>query len=229
MLERFYFDTPTSNPLQHLEKLGITMLIILRSQGGWIQMLPLVKFCSFSLFLSHFPPSETTWHFFSSLNSLFLLHSPPLTWVSALGNCFATSLDVFFFYCTVQVPGHRCVPDCLNTFMYLWSQLCTLLRAHLERGKCSRWPLMLVASSPLLWSKKLKVQAWAPSRQPVKDVQIYKHVGSRDTFSWRVNMLFSVYISVLQWEADIVWYLVDWGLTEPAESTLLRCIVLILI
>lgn len=58
-----------------------------------------------------------------------------------------------------------------------------------EKRKCSRWPLVLVASSCLVWSEKLKVQAWAPSRQPVKDVQIYKHVGSRDTFCWRVNML----------------------------------------
>lgn len=58
-----------------------------------------------------------------------------------------------------------------------------------EKRKCSRWPLVLVASSCLVWSEKLEVQAWAPSRQPVKDVQIYKHVGSRDTFCWRVNML----------------------------------------
>lgn len=62
-----------------------------------------------------------------------------------------------------------------------------------EKRKCSRWPLILVTVSSLLWSKKLKVQVWAPSRPCVKDVQIYKHVGSRDTFSWRVNMLCLVY------------------------------------
>lgn len=90
--------------------------------------------------------------------------------------------------------------------------MCTLLLAYPARRKCSRWPLVLVAFSPMLWSEKLKVQAWAPSRQPVKDVQIYKHVGSRDTFSWRVNMLCSVYTTVLQWEPDIVWYLIGWGI-----------------
>lgn len=94
-------------------------------------------------------------------------------------------------YCTVQVPGYWCVPACLNgcmcvrAIMYVHTAACV----SCWKRKCSRWPLILVAFSSLLWSKKLKVQAWGPSRQPVKDVQIYKHVGSRDTFRWRVNML----------------------------------------
>lgn len=87
------------------------------------------------------------------------------------------------------MPGYWCVPVCLNGCVCVLMYVHTAACVSCEKRKCSRWPLILVAFSPLLWSKKLKVQAWAPSRQPVKDVQIYKHVGSRDTFSWRVNML----------------------------------------
>lgn len=86
------------------------------------------------------------------------------------------------------IPMCTCVLEWAH--MCVWSCMCSLLRVcPCKKRKCSRWPLILVAFSPLLWSKKLKVQAWAPSRQLVKDAQIYKHVGSRDTFSWRVNML----------------------------------------
>lgn len=88
----------------------------------------------------------------------------------------------------------------LDTAVYLCVSnrpvcVCVIIYVHIaafmscKKRKSSRWPLILVAFSSLLWSKKLKVQAWAPSRQPVKDVQIYKHIGSRDTFRWRVNML----------------------------------------
>jgi len=153
--------------------------MILVSQRSWIQtgMLPLQQLLNIwycSLFLVSLFLLSVAFSFFASssynppnllLLSLFLSYFSHLThcigkYLEKVFHIFQPLLKTYFqryVYCSVDSPG-----DGVYRSIGIGARVCEIIQRfaeYCEKRKCSRRPLVLVAFSPILRSKKLKVQA----------------------------------------------------------------------